>query len=143
MISLMSAKAIIAILALASAVSITGAAGHATIGNAISDLAGNSNLTAAENVTLSYVDTHYAGNGTAKILKVESDTENGTAVFDINVLAPNGMVYVVHVDKANNTVMSAHLAENQNYSNSNTDDQKESKEGNEQEHENQNNTKDN
>ena len=145
MISLISAKALITILALASVVSVAGAAGHTAIGSSVSALVGNSNLTAADNAALAYVDSHYSGNVTAKILKVESDTENGTAVFDINVLAPDGMVYVVHVDKVTDTVISARIAENQNYNGNNTDDSNQSGDGsgNEQEQVNHNNTGDN
>ena len=91
--SIISVKAILAVVAL---ISVGSAAGVTAAPSIIHDLtATNANLTQAEQAAITYVNDHYPGNGTSKILKVENDTENGTAVFDIKVLAPNGTVYVV------------------------------------------------
>ena len=90
--SIISVKAILAVVAL---ISVGSAAGVTAAPSIIHDLtATNANLTQAEQAAITYVNDHYPGNGTSKILKVENDTENGTAVFDIKVLAPNGTVYV-------------------------------------------------
>ncbi|MHB1493260.1 MAG: PepSY domain-containing protein [Thermoplasmataceae archaeon] len=122
-----SAKAILAVLGVLSTAFVVGTAGG-SIGHALSGIAGspgtaNANLSAAEQAAVNYVSTHYSGNGTAKILKVENDTEKGVAVFDINILAPNGSVYVVHVSRATDQVLGAHLAENQNTTNTRQDNQ--------------------
>lgn len=109
--SIVSAKAILAVIAL---ISVGSAAGVTAGPSIIHDLtATNANLTQAEQAAITYVNDHYPGNGTSKILKVENDTENGTAVFDIKVLAPNGTVYVVQVSQSTDAVISAHPAENQ------------------------------
>ena len=109
--SIISVKAILAVIAL---ISVGSAAGVTAGPSIIHDLtATNANLTQAEQAAITYVNDHYPGNGTSKILKVENDTENGTAVFDIKVLAPNGTVYVVQVSQSTDTVISAHPAENQ------------------------------
>jgi hypothetical protein len=111
--SLVGLKAILAAIALVTVASTVGIAAGPSIGHAlVSSTSGN--MTAAEQAAVSYVNSHYAGNGTAKILKVENDTEHGVAVYDIKVLAPNGSVYVVQVSQSANQVISAHLAENQN-----------------------------
>jgi len=68
----------------------------------------------ADAVATRYVEAHYAGSKQATVLKTEADHEHGVAVYDVRVLAPNGTVYVVHVQQSNNAVLSANQAEGQN-----------------------------
>lgn len=75
---------------------------------------GSGNLTAAEQAAITYVDTHFSGNGTAKILQIENDTENGSAVFDITILAPNGNVYDLGISQSTNQVISVELSQDMN-----------------------------
>ena len=111
--SIIGIKAILAAIALVSVASVAGIAAGPSIGHPLASTAPADNLTAAQQAALSYVSQNYPGNGTAKILKTENDTEHGVPVFDIKVLAPNGLVYVVQVNQSSNQVISAHLAENQ------------------------------
>ncbi|MHB1709115.1 MAG: PepSY domain-containing protein [Thermoplasmataceae archaeon] len=109
--SIIGAKAILAVVALLSVASVAGVTAAPSV---IHDLsATNSNVTLAEQAAINYVNAHYQGNGTSKILKVENDTEKGVAVYDIKVLAPNGTAYVVQVSQSTDQVISAHVAENQ------------------------------
>ncbi len=66
---------------------------------------------AADQAALTYVSAHYAGSGTASVLKTEADTEKGVPVFDVRVLAPNGTVYVAHVNRSTDVVISVNPAE--------------------------------
>ncbi len=123
--SIIGAKAILAVVALLSVASVAGVTAGPGV---IHDLsAANSNVTLADHAAITYVNAHYQGNGTAKILKVENDTEKGVAVYDIKVLAPNGTAYVVQVSQSTDQVISAHVAENQNTQKS--DDNKSSDSG--------------
>ena len=97
---------------------VSAASGHSALFNATP-----TNPTAAEQAAVSYVNQHYPGNGTAKVLKVEHDTENGSAVVDVTVLAPNGHAYDVEVSQSTNSVLSVEMAGDQaNLSGSTTDD---------------------
>lgn len=68
----------------------------------------------AANAALHYVNIHYAGSGQARVLQTEADHEGGVSVYDVHVLAPNGKVYVVHVQQSNLAIRSINQAENQN-----------------------------
>lgn len=68
---------------------------------------------AADQAALAYVTSTYPGSGTAQVLKTEPDVDRGVAVFDVRVLAPNGTIYVVHVDQSSNAVLWVNPAENQ------------------------------
>ena len=109
--SIIGAKAILAAVALLSVASVAGVTAGPSVLHDLS--APGNNMTLAQQAAITYVNAHYAGNGTAKILKTENDTEHGVAVYDINVLAPNGTIYVVQVSQSSNQVISAHVAENQ------------------------------
>ena len=139
--SIISVKAILAVIAL---ISVGSAAGVTAGPSIIHDLtATNANLTQAEQAAITYVNDHYPGNGTSKILKVENDTENGTAVFDIKVLAPNGTVYVVQVSQSTDTVISAHPAENQDIQKSGDTQSSDDGPNSGEDNQNQNNNTDN
>jgi hypothetical protein len=139
--SIISVKAILAVIAL---ISVGSAAGVTAGPSIIHDLtATNANLTQAEQAAITYVNDHYPGNGTSKILKVENDTENGTAVFDIKVLAPNGTVYVVQVSQSTDTVISAHPAENQDIQKSGDTQSSDDGSNSGEDNQNQNNNTDN
>ena len=112
--SLISAKAIVALILTVSAVSVAGAAGTGPLGHMFTGTSGSGNLTAAEQAAITYVDTHFSGNGTAKILQIENDTENGSAVFDITILAPNGYVYDLGISQSTNQVISVELSQDMN-----------------------------
>jgi len=73
----------------------------------------------ANSTAIHYVDSHYAGNGQARVLKTEADVEHGVPVYDVRIQAPNGTVYVVHVQRSNNAVLSVNKAESQSTSPSN------------------------
>lgn len=75
---------------------------------------------AANSTAIHYVDSHYAGNGQARVLETEADVEHGVPAYDIRILAPNGTVYVVHVQRSNNAVLSVNRAESQSTSPSQT-----------------------
>lgn len=117
------AKIIVA-LALVSAGGATAVAASGNMGHVLQpNAAVPANLTSAEQAAVTYVNQHYAGNGTAQILKVENDTENGTSVVDVTVLAPNGHSYDVEVSQATNTVVSVEVAgDSGSSSSSSTDD---------------------
>ena len=139
--SIISVKAILAVIAL---ISVGSAAGVTAGPSIIHDLtATNANLTQAEQAAITYVNDHYPGNGTSKILKVENDTENGTAVFDIKVLAPNGTVYVVQVSQSTDTVISVHPAENQDIQKSGDTQSSDDGSNSGEDNQNQNNNTDN
>ena len=77
----------------------------------------NTSIDMADQAAISWAQTNASGTGSAKVLKTESDTE-GTKkvpVYDINVLAPNSVVFVVQIAKSNFTVLSVSIAENQPY----------------------------
>ena len=139
--SIISVKAILAVIAL---ISVGSAAGVTAGPSIIHDLtATNANLTQAEQAAIPYVNDLYPGIGTSKILKVENDTENGTAVFDIKVLAPNGTVYVVQVSQSTDTVISAHPAENQDIQKSGDTQSSDDGSNSGEDNQNQNNNTDN
>ena len=120
MLSLLT-KVIMAIVVIASGAAVgtvtSGAAGHFVQLNTSA-----ANLTPAEQAAINYVDQHYSGNVTAKILKVENDTENGSAVVDVTVLAPNNNTYDVEVSQASNAVISVELVSHGDQSAGSSDD---------------------
>ncbi len=67
----------------------------------------------ADAAAIHYVNAHYPGSGQATVQKTEADHEHGIPVYDVRLLAPNGTVYVVHVQQSNTTVLTANRAENQ------------------------------
>jgi len=69
------------------------------------------NPPAADKAALHYVDAHYPGSGQARVLETEPDVDRGVAVYDVRILAPNGTIYVVHVQQSNNAVLWANRAE--------------------------------
>ncbi|GAC1565479.1 MAG: hypothetical protein NVS3B14_03340 [Ktedonobacteraceae bacterium] len=71
------------------------------------------NPPAADKTAIQYVDTHYPGSGKARVLATEPDVDRGVAVYDVRIQAPNGAIYVVHVQRSNNAVLWANRAENQ------------------------------
>ncbi|MDA8399966.1 MAG: hypothetical protein M0008_07970 [Actinomycetota bacterium] len=75
--------------------------------------ASGSSPTGADQAAVAYVDTHYPGTGAARVLKTEPDLEHGVAVYDVRVVAPNGVTYVVHVQRSNDLVLSVSPAEGQ------------------------------
>ena len=68
---------------------------------------------AADRSAVSYIDAHYKGTRTTLVLATEPDSERGKAVYDVQVVAPNGTTYVVHVSRANAIVLSVNKAEAQ------------------------------
>ncbi len=68
----------------------------------------------AGSTALAYVQAHYPGSGTGQILKTEPDVDRGVAVYDVRTLAPNGTIYVVHVQQSNDAVLWVNTAERQN-----------------------------
>lgn len=67
----------------------------------------------ADQAAIHYVDAHYPGRGQARVLVTEPDVDRGVAVYDVRILAPNGTIYVVHVQQSNNAVLWANQAESQ------------------------------
>ncbi len=114
-------KVIMALVIIASGAAVgtvaSGAAGHLAQASTLS-----SNMTSAEQAAVAYIDQHYAGNGTTKILKIENDTENGTAVVDVTVLAPNNNTYSVEVSLSTNAVLSVELVSHGDNSSSTSED---------------------
>ena len=115
------AKVVVALVVVTSGVA-AGSAATGTMGHLIQGNATSGNLTAAEQAAIAYVDQHYPGNGTAQVLKVENDTENGTAVVDVTVLAPNGHTYDVEVNHATDSIMSVEAAQSGDHSGDQTGD---------------------
>lgn len=70
-------------------------------------------LAAADQVAISYVESHFPGSGTARVLTSEADVDRGIAVFDVRTLAPNGVIYVVQVARSNDSVLVVKPAESQ------------------------------
>lgn len=68
---------------------------------------------AADRAAISYVTAHHPGQGTARVLATEPDTERGKPVYDVRVLAPDGATYEVHISRASTAVLWANPAENQ------------------------------
>lgn len=82
--------------------------------NTISNVTlGQSSPAQAEAAAITYVKVHNAGAGQTRVLKVEADTESGVPVYDIRILAPNGTLYVVHVQRSNDSVLAESVAETQ------------------------------
>ena len=73
-------------------------------------------LPPADQVAIQYVVTHYPGKGQARVLETEADVDRGVAVYDVRVLAPNGTMYVVHVQRSNTAVLWVNRAESQTLS---------------------------
>jgi hypothetical protein len=71
------------------------------------------NPPAADRAAIRYVDAHYPGSGQARVLQTEPDVDRGVAVYDVRIQAPNGTIYVVHVQQSNNAVLWANRAESQ------------------------------
>ncbi|MHB1712886.1 MAG: hypothetical protein ACYCV7_16070 [Acidimicrobiales bacterium] len=67
----------------------------------------------ADQAAVSYVNANYPGSGTANVLVTSPDVEHGVPVYDIRIVAPSGTTYVVHVQRSNDAVLSANLAETQ------------------------------
>lgn len=67
----------------------------------------------ADAAAIRYVNAHYPGNRQATVLKTEADHEHGIPVYDVRTLAPNGTVYVVHVQQSNAAILTVNRAENQ------------------------------
>lgn len=76
----------------------------------------------ADQAAIAWVDANASGSGTAVVLKTEPDTEGPQhlAVFDVSIIAPNFLTYVVHVEASNYGVLSANLAEHQTTTSSTT-----------------------
>lgn len=70
-------------------------------------------LASADQVAISYVEAHYPGSGTARVLTSEADVDRGIAVYDVRTLAPSGVIYVVQVARSNNSVLFVEPAESQ------------------------------
>lgn len=68
---------------------------------------------AAGQSALSYASAHHPGPKAARVLATEADTDRGRAVYDVRVLAPDGITYVVHISRASNAVLWAGRAETQ------------------------------
>ncbi len=67
---------------------------------------------AADRAAAAYVTAQHPGPGAARVLATEpDDTDRGQAVWDVQVLAPNGTAYEVHVSRASGAVLSAGRAE--------------------------------
>lgn len=69
----------------------------------------------ANQAAIRYVDAHYPGKSTSRVLKTERDTERGHRVYDVRTLAPNGTIYVVHVSQSTNQVLWSSMAEKQRF----------------------------
>ncbi len=101
----------------AMTVGIVGMAGATQASNVLSLTSSNVataftiGATAADQAALAYANANYTGSGTASVVKTESDTEKGVAVFDVSVLAPNASTYTVVVRASDGTVISSKLAE--------------------------------
>lgn len=101
----------------AMTVGIVGMAGATQASNVLSLTSSNVataftiGATAADQAALAYANANYTGSGTASVVKTESDTEKGVAVFDVSVLAPNASTYTVVVRASDGTVVSSKLAE--------------------------------
>ncbi len=68
---------------------------------------------AADQAAAAFVQAHHAGSGTTRVLATEPDDEQGVAVYDVRILAPDNLVYEVHVRRSDDTVLWASRAEDQ------------------------------
>ena len=68
---------------------------------------------AADRAAISYISAHHRGPGAARVLATEPDTDRSQAVYDVRVLAPDRITYVVHVSRASGAVLWADKAEGQ------------------------------
>ncbi len=68
---------------------------------------------AADSAAAAYIQGRHPGPGTTRVLATEPDTDRGTAVYDVRILAPDAVVYVVHVQRGTGTVLWANTAEDQ------------------------------
>lgn len=71
------AKVLIALVLVASG-AMVGTAVTGSFAHLVPGAPASASLTPAEQAAIAYVDAHYPGNGTAKILKVDNNTENDT-----------------------------------------------------------------
>lgn len=107
--------------AVAGASAAVATAGQARPGGAMSPAArvqlsrtGGAGPAAADRAAAAYVAAHHPGPGRARVLATEpDDTDRGQAVWDVQVVAPNGTRYEVHVSRASGAVLSAGRAEGQ------------------------------
>ena len=105
------------VIALLIAVAVGGlAVSHAIAATPSTTISPAGSPSAANSTAIHYVDSHYAGKGQAHVLKTEADVEHGVPVYDVRIQAPNGTVYVVHVQRSNNAVFSVNQAESQSIS---------------------------
>ncbi|MGB8347442.1 MAG: hypothetical protein WCD86_21335 [Ktedonobacteraceae bacterium] len=109
------------VIALLIAVAVGGlAVSHAIAATPSTTISPAGSPSAANSTAIHYVDSHYAGKGQAHVLKTEADVEHGVPVYDVRIQAPNGTVYVVHMRRSNNAVLSVNQAESQGTSPSQT-----------------------
>ncbi len=98
----------------ASAVAIAGVT--AGLSPVVASAAGRSQTTAArraDHAAVVYLDRHHRGACRPRVLRTEADVEHGVPVFDVRTAAANGTVYVVHVRRSNDGVLTVSRAESQ------------------------------
>jgi uncharacterized membrane protein YkoI len=98
---------------LAAGLELGAAGGPALPTRVISLAAATLSPAGADQAALAYVDARFPGSRPAQVLRTEADVEHGVPVYDVRVLAPDGTVIVVHVDRSSGTVISAAPAEHQ------------------------------
>ena len=95
----------------AGAGAVSGHAPEASISLVASNTDGG--VVGADQAAVIYVDTNYPGSGVANVLSTKADTEDGVAVYDVSIVAPDGFTYTVSVQQSTDVVVSANLADNQ------------------------------
>ncbi len=67
----------------------------------------------ADQAAATFIQARHPGQGSVRVLATEPDVDHGVAVYDVRILGPDGVVYVVQVQRSNNKVLSANRAESQ------------------------------
>ena len=71
----------------------------------------------ADQAAISWVQTNAPGTGTAQVLNTEFDTEvrQKIPVYDIKILVPKSVIFVVQIKKPDFSLLTVNIAENQPY----------------------------
>ncbi len=79
----------------------------------VARLAAASGPASADHAAAAFIQARHGGPGSVRVLSTEPDVEHGVAVYDVRILGPDGVVYVVQVQRGNDKVLSASRVENQ------------------------------
>lgn len=99
--------------ALAAAALLAGGSSGAVLALGAQQASAQTSASQADATALQYVQSHYPGSCAGRVLRTEADVEKGVPVYDIRTVAPSGTVYVVHIQRSNDAVVSVNRAESQ------------------------------